>query len=84
MRDTALGVLTVLATNKPAGSSFGKGVSQTIKIAVSLWPIVFAAMVSQALRAYASWKVGSGLRLSVCFMLYRESTLSLYTAGLKN
>lgn len=40
-------------------------VQQAITVAVSVWPIAFAAIVAQSLRAYASYKAERGLRLMV-------------------
>lgn len=34
-----------------------------IKIGVSAWPIVFAAVVAQVFKAYATWKVERGIKL---------------------
>jgi hypothetical protein len=58
-----LAILTAVVTGKPANLSLGKGITQANKVAVSLWPIVYAAIAAQALRMYASYKVERGLRL---------------------
>jgi hypothetical protein len=34
-----------------------------IKVAISAWPIVFAAVVAQVFKAYATWKVERGIKL---------------------
>jgi hypothetical protein len=43
----------------------GPMVEQAIKIAVTAWPIVFAAIVAQSLKALATYRVERGIRLMV-------------------
>jgi hypothetical protein len=38
---------------------------EAIKVAVTTWPIVFAAIVSQTLKQFAAYKVERGVRLMV-------------------
>jgi hypothetical protein len=60
-----LGILTAVVDGKPISSSLGQGITQANQVAVSIWPIVFAALAAQALRMYASWKVERGIRMLV-------------------
>lgn len=60
-----LGILTALLPNKEYGGPFGSALAQAIKVAVSTWPIVFAAIAAQSLRTIASYKVERGIRLMV-------------------
>jgi hypothetical protein len=52
-------------TGEFENSSLGKAITQGNRVAVSLWPIVYAAIAAQVLRMYASYKVERGLRLMV-------------------
>jgi hypothetical protein len=47
------------------GSLLGLGVQEDIKVAVTAWPIVFAAVVARSLRALASYRVERGIRIMV-------------------
>ena len=58
---------------KPEKDSVGLGVSKTNRVAVSLWPIVYAAIAAQALRMYASYKVETGMRLIVGFVCHHKA-----------
>jgi hypothetical protein len=64
-----LGILTAVMTGQAEDSSLGTSVGQANKIAVSLWPIVFAAIMAQTLRMFASYKVERGIRLMVRLIL---------------
>lgn len=46
-----------MVNGQPISSSLGVGVTQANRVAVSIWPIAFAALAAQALRMYASYKV---------------------------
>ena len=65
---TVLAVLTASVHKKPQDDPVGLKITQINKIAVSLWPIAYAAVVAQALRMYASYKVETGIRLMVRFI----------------
>jgi hypothetical protein len=41
------------------------GTQQALRVAVSVWPIIFAGIVAQSLRAYATYRVERGVRLMV-------------------
>ncbi|MCJ1436025.1 hypothetical protein MMC27_005403 [Xylographa pallens] len=58
-----LAIMTAVLTGRRSPSTMGTAVSEANKIAVSLWPIVFAAILAQSLRMLASYKVERGLRL---------------------
>lgn len=55
-------------------SYFGWGVQEVIKVAVTVWPIVFAAVVAQSLKALASYRVERGIRIMV---IHPQSSLAL-------
>jgi hypothetical protein len=63
----ALGIATVTLRYTPAGSNRGNTTQQVIKIAISAWPIVFAAILAQSLKAYATYRVEkkAGIQLMV-------------------
>lgn len=44
-------------------ASSWKPMPDIIKVAISAWPIVFAAVVAQVFKAYATWKVERGIKL---------------------
>ncbi|RDW92631.1 hypothetical protein BP5796_02025 [Coleophoma crateriformis] len=71
-----LAILTASATGKPEASSLGQGITRANKVAVSLWPIAFAAIAAQALRMYASWKVESGLQLMTLEQLINSHSVA--------
>jgi hypothetical protein len=50
---------------KPLSAPGTNGIVQAIKFAVSAWPIVFAGIVAQSLKAAATYKVERGIRLMV-------------------
>jgi hypothetical protein len=60
-----LGVLVGIANGRPQESALGQGVNQAIKVGVSAWPIIFAAVAAQSLRTLATWKVERGIKLMV-------------------
>lgn len=47
---------------KPTSSSWHV-MPDVIKVGISAWPIVFAAVVAQVFKAYATWKVERGIKL---------------------
>ncbi|KAF2152213.1 hypothetical protein K461DRAFT_312969 [Myriangium duriaei CBS 260.36] len=57
-----LGIATAASNNHliPNGRDT---LQQAVKVAISLWPIVFAAIIAQTLKAYGAWKVERGIRL---------------------
>jgi hypothetical protein len=40
-------------------------IQNALQVAVSVWPVTFAAIVAQSLRTYATYKVERGIRLMV-------------------
>jgi hypothetical protein len=60
-----IGILVAARDKKPYDSSLGSGTSQALTVAISVWPIIFAAIVAQSLRAYATYRVERGVRLMV-------------------
>lgn len=48
--------------DKRVGSSWSK-IENAIKFAISAWPIVFAAVVAQGFKAFATYKVERGIKL---------------------
>ena len=57
--------MTIVVTNKPSDNYMGAVVQQANSIAASIWPIAFAAIVAQSLRAFASFQAERGLKLMV-------------------
>ena len=57
--------MSVVVAGKPSDSYVGLAVQQANNIAASVWPIAFAAIVSQSLRAFASFRAERGLKLMV-------------------
>jgi hypothetical protein len=60
-----LGVFTAVLNGAHADSWGVIAVEQAIKIAVTSWPIFFAAVVAQSLKALATYRVERGIRLRV-------------------
>jgi hypothetical protein len=58
-----LGLLTAILPTKQYGGQYEAGLVQAIKVAVSAWLIIFAAITVQTLRTIASYKVERGTRL---------------------
>lgn len=57
-----LGLFIILMKGKSISSRWGS-MQDAIKIAVSAWPIVFAAVVAQVFKAWATYKVERGIKL---------------------
>jgi hypothetical protein len=51
-------------------------VPQIIKVGISAWPIVFAAVVAQVFKAYATWKVERGIKLMQLEQLIGSSSFA--------
>jgi hypothetical protein len=52
--------------NKPASyNKLQDGIQEASKAAVTVWPIAFAAIAAQSLKALATYKLESGIRLMV-------------------
>lgn len=60
-----LGILVAVSNGRPSSSALGNGVNQALKVGVSAWPIIFAAVAAQSLRALATWRVERGVKLMV-------------------
>jgi hypothetical protein len=58
-----LGIITATLNGVSASSARVLAVEQAIKIAVTSWPIIFAAIVAQSLKALATYKVERGVQL---------------------
>ncbi|MCJ1377999.1 hypothetical protein MMC17_001095 [Xylographa soralifera] len=58
-----LGILGAVVNGRSEDSKLGAGVVEAVQVGVSIWPIVFAAIVAQSLKMLASYKVERGLRL---------------------
>lgn len=77
-RILALRIETATLNGTSVGSSRGSMTQQAIKIAVTAWPIIFAAILAQSLKAYATYKVErkEGIQL----MVSRVSIWHRYTS----
>lgn len=58
-----LGSVTAASKDKLWSSSFVQDLEQANKVALTAWPIFFAAIVAQSLRAFATYRVERGIRL---------------------
>lgn len=66
-----LAFINVSQNGKDAGEyseniAFATRLQEANKICVSMWPILFGAIVAQSFKMYAAWKVERGIRLVVC------------------
>ncbi|KAH8652168.1 hypothetical protein BX600DRAFT_89308 [Xylariales sp. PMI_506] len=57
-----LGTFIILMKDKSTSGSWKK-MENIIKVGISAWPIVFAAVVAQVFKAFATWKVERGIKL---------------------
>ncbi|KAB5518905.1 hypothetical protein GE09DRAFT_506976 [Coniochaeta sp. 2T2.1] len=57
-----LGLFIILMKGKSVTSHWGS-LQDIIKVAISAWPIVFAAVVAQVFKAWATYKVERGIKL---------------------
>jgi hypothetical protein len=55
----------------PQDSTPGGRIQEAIKVGVTLWPIVFAAIISQSLKSLASYMVERGIRIMVRLSLHQ-------------
>jgi len=67
---SVLAFLNASMDKKIAGKSsphynFGVRLMEANKICISIWPILFGAIVAQSFRMYAAWKVERGMKLVV-------------------
>ena len=62
---SVIGILVAVRNKMSTDDRLGAGIDQAITVAVSIWPIIFAAIVAQSLRAYATYRVERGVRLMV-------------------
>jgi hypothetical protein len=60
-----VGLLVAFIDGKPSQSREAIAIQNALQVAVSVWPVTFAAIVAQSLRTYATYKVERGLRLMV-------------------
>jgi hypothetical protein len=67
---TGLGIATRVANGMEFSSPYVQGLEQAHKIALTAWPIFFAAIVAQSLKAFATFRVERGIRLRVCVPVY--------------
>ena len=52
---------------QPQNAAFPQAVMQANKIAITLWPIMFAAIATQSLKTYATYQAERGIKLMVRF-----------------
>ncbi|CAK7212230.1 hypothetical protein SBRCBS47491_001387 [Sporothrix bragantina] len=70
-----LAVATTIMNGKLVGSHWD-AVANALKIAVSAWPIVFAAVVAQCFKTYATYKVERGIKLMQLEQLVGSSSFA--------
>src|SRR3569833_3342717 len=68
-RYVVLGVFIVLADNKPATNSHWAVMPEVIKVATTAWPIIFAAVIAQLLKTWATYRVERGMKFLVLVLL---------------
>ena len=62
---TVLAIMNASVRGRVVGDVLAVRIQKVNKIAVSIWPILFAAVVAQSLRMFAAYKVERGIRLIV-------------------
>lgn len=67
--------LALSVNNEPVSSSLGQKVEQAAKIAPTLFPVVFAAVVGGFMRTYALWRAERGSSLGVLELLNGSQNL---------
>ena len=60
-----LGIMTVSLNSVYNQDAKALAIRQAIKVGVTSWPIVFAAIVAQSLKTLATYRVEKGIRLMV-------------------
>jgi hypothetical protein len=60
-----VGLLIAHIDGEPSQSMEAMAIQNALQVAVSVWPVTFAAIVAQSLRTYATYKVERGIRLMV-------------------
>ncbi|KUJ11328.1 uncharacterized protein LY89DRAFT_242512 [Mollisia scopiformis] len=71
-----IGILVAVRDGQPVGDSLGDGTNQALSVAISVWPIIFAAIVAQSLRAYATYRVERGVRLMTLEQLVNSNSVA--------
>ena len=67
--------LALLVNNDPISSSLGQKVEQTAKLAPTLFPVIFAALVGRLMRTAALWRAERGASLGVLELLNGSQNL---------
>ena len=65
--------------NTASSTKLGDVLQDATKIAVTVWPIAFAAIAAQSLKAFATYKLESGIRLMVGTRALCENTTTANT-----
>jgi hypothetical protein len=60
-----LGIGTITLRQTETWETRGLFTEQAIKLAITAWPIIFAAILAQSLKAFATYRVERGIRLMV-------------------
>jgi hypothetical protein len=60
-----VGLLIAHIDGKNCQTMEAMAIQNALQVAVSVWPVTFAAIVAQSLRTYATYKVERGVRLMV-------------------
>jgi hypothetical protein len=67
--------LALSVNNDPISSSLGQRVELTAKLAPTLFPIIFAAVVGRLMRTYALWRAERGANLGIIELLNGSQNL---------
>jgi hypothetical protein len=65
-----LGISIIALKDKPE-SPWATKVIEATRIAPSLWPVLFAVVLGNAVKCYAHWKAENGVTLGVCTSSHR-------------
>jgi len=75
-----LAIMNASIRGRMIGDVLAERLLRLNKIAVSIWPILFAAVVAQSLRMFAAYKVERGIRLIVSLYVFRVFYSSLQSS----
>lgn len=68
-------LLALSVNNHPVSSSLGQKLEQATKLAPTLFPVIFAAVVGRFMRTYALWRAERGASLGVLELLNGSQNL---------
>lgn len=60
-----LGIVHIVQIGQPQDAKFPQDVLAAKTIAITIWPIMFAAIATQSLKAYGTFQAERGIKLMV-------------------